>query len=430
MKKMQSVVGLLTAALLSACTIQRFLPNQTETAVPPTVSPTAAANTSFLCPPASSEAEWECPEMASGRMRICFPVSPSEEWPCYEDLKYGFALAYPPDWKASIEINQPSSNGVVVERRHAFTGPTGYFMVDIIPTFGQDLVAWMDKLREATSPELVPEMKPNARVGGYPAVIFSSGSSHVMLTVFISNGTHAFELLYNLWCEEGEREMVGRILDSFRFSAEPVPAEVPDVVWQQAQELCEQPIPCPIEGPTPTPIPIALPDATTAQDLTANWLVYENSDWGIRFRYPPEYEVTSEPIRQDPLVGRLDVARITKEGYREFLTDFFVYAKPPEISLENGIDAWVHSLPSEDAFTDPDGSVYVVGPIEGPGWKGWYVQLMGPWFPYVLPRVIIPGKEVVIVTDVGGLTGPLDESQLDQMLSQQMAVLATLEIIR
>lgn len=400
-------------------------------------TPTPIATTLFLYPPASAEGEWECKESTSGgaRTRTCAPLSPHKPV-CYEDLDYGFAMAYPANFKVTISINvvSPRDPGVIV-RRHEIFGPTAAVDLDIWRSSEPDLTTWLERMRRtggAGDEKMFPRMEPNGRVGGRPAIAFIEGleSYHQMFTVFFSNGPHFYRLWYTMSCHEEGLSTVRRMLDSIRFSPDPVEAEIPEAVWQQAQEVCGRSFsfPCPHKGPTPTPLPVALPDAAAVRDRTAKWLVYENPEWGIRFRYPPEWEVTEEISQQDPLNGYLGVARVTEEGYREFLMVFFI-SRLPEVRLGEGIDVWIRSL-SGFRFADPESSVYVVGLVEGPGWKGWHIQEVGPGYPPVRSRVVIPGREVVIVADIGSTTWPPQESWLNQALPQQMAILATLEIAR
>jgi hypothetical protein len=159
MKTMQGVVWLLIAVLLSACAMQGLAERSSP------ITPTVA--TPFLCPPGSSPAtEWECQQHVS--TRTCTPLSSSKsEWACYEDVRYGFALEYPSDWKASMPFDYGSSNGVTIIRRHSFMGaPRGALDVDIWPVSEPDLVKWLEKMSKATSPELFPVMESNAKVGG------------------------------------------------------------------------------------------------------------------------------------------------------------------------------------------------------------------------------------------------------------------------
>jgi hypothetical protein len=62
-----------------------------------------------------------------------------------------------------------------------------------------------------------------------------------MFTIFVSNGTHAYALLFTLQCDKEQIPIMCRMLDSFRFSAEPVPAEIPDAVWQEVERAFEPP---------------------------------------------------------------------------------------------------------------------------------------------------------------------------------------------
>ena len=276
---------------------------------PGTVTPTAV---SFLCPPASSSGtEWQCRENAPALTRTCTPVSSAERGgACYEDLKYGFAVEYPTsDLEVSIPIDEHSSNGVTILRRHSFEGQGGVFLVDITPMFEPDLVTWMEKMRRATGPNLYPAMEPNATVGGYPAVAFTDNPMTIspMFTVLVSNGTYVYSLLFTLRCDDEDIAVMQRFLDSFRFSTESVPAEIPQTVWEnvrRAYTRCEIPIetwsfPSP-DGKWTANVIVALPviSSTTVSnqyytrlellktDGTKWTIVDEWSEWGLGYTIP------------------------------------------------------------------------------------------------------------------------------------------------
>jgi hypothetical protein len=160
---------------------------------------------------------------------------------CYEDLKYGFALAYPSNWQAAIPTNMDFSNGVMIIRRHSFMGPQGALDLDIWPMSERDLKTWLEEQNRVTN--LSPVVEPNARVAGYPAVVFVDDPTAIspMFSVFVSNGMYAYRLWFTLQCEEEDVAIVHRIVDSFRFSAESAPAEIPDTVWQEVQRAFKPP---------------------------------------------------------------------------------------------------------------------------------------------------------------------------------------------
>lgn len=196
-------IGLLTLVLLSACTARGR-----ET--------TDKLTSSYMCAPG---------------------------WMCYEDFKYGFALAYPADWQVSITIDEDSSDGITIIRRHSFTGPQGALDVDIWPTSEPDLRSWMGKKSTVGGSDLYPVAEPNARVAGMPALAFIGDPTtpSPMFTVFVGNRKHVYRLWFTLTCDEQEVEIMQRILDSFRFSARPVPAEIPLNVWEDVQRAFKPP---------------------------------------------------------------------------------------------------------------------------------------------------------------------------------------------
>ncbi len=188
-----------------------------------------------LCPPAlSPTTKWEC-QKNSLSTRTCIPASSSEAgWVCYEDLKYGFALAYPTNWRASISIDEGFSNGITIIRRHSFAGPQGALDVDIWPMSTPDFRAWLE---EFCAREPCPAVEPNAEVAGYPAMIFTDDPAAIspMLTVLVGNGAYGYRLWFTLQCDEEQVTIMRQIIDSFRFSAEIVPAKIPDTLWEEVR---------------------------------------------------------------------------------------------------------------------------------------------------------------------------------------------------
>ena len=158
---MQISLGLLSMALLSACTtIQPLTPSTTESTLPapsptsmllPTVTitqpaqlpptPTHTLAAISLCPPATADVVWECRESAPGSTRICSATAAFDAvWRCYEDLDFAFALALPPDMQAAITINTPASDPLVIQRRHTLSHPLmGGIDMDIWLTAEADL---------------------------------------------------------------------------------------------------------------------------------------------------------------------------------------------------------------------------------------------------------------------------------------------------
>ncbi|MGC9348995.1 MAG: hypothetical protein ACP5JG_12700 [Anaerolineae bacterium] len=192
----------------------------------------------LLCPPAASDAEWECRAHPKDWTRTCTAAGETA-WRCYEDRDYGFALSYPPNWQASISINTKMPGDQVIKRRHELRGPEGVVEVDIWTSTHETLAAWLEE-RHRTSPTLFPVLKPNATVGGQPAALYVTGaeSPETMLTVILSDGAHVYRFWHTMRCQKGELETLRQMLDTIRFSPEPVTAEIPDEVWQQAVDIC------------------------------------------------------------------------------------------------------------------------------------------------------------------------------------------------
>lgn len=235
----QIIVFLFIVVLLSACTMQTTVSRETEvasseapstptftsptllhtrtprpthtlaspTATPPptpraTATPIAVAR---LCPPASSDADWECQDLA-------------------------------------VSISSKLRDDVQIKKRYSFIKPPlGGLDVDVWLPSDPDLITWLEK-NHATSSEMFPALEPNATVAGHPAVVFVMGPEgpQSLLTVFFGDGIHIYRLWYTITCTEGELLAVRQMLDSFRFAGQPaVPAEIPEDLWQQALDVCK-----------------------------------------------------------------------------------------------------------------------------------------------------------------------------------------------
>ena len=192
----------------------------------------------LLCPPAASDAAWKCRTHPKGWTRTC-TSGDKTAWRCYEDRDYGFALSYPPNWQASVSINTKMPGDQVIKRRHELRGLEGVVEVDIWTSTHETLAAWLEEMHR-TSPNLFPVLEPNTTVGGHPAALYITGaeSPETMLTVVFSDGAHVYRFWHTMFCQEGELETLRRMLDTIRFSPEPIPAEIPDDVWQQALDIC------------------------------------------------------------------------------------------------------------------------------------------------------------------------------------------------
>lgn len=219
----------------------QVVPSSTPSPSPQQATPTPAPTPIPLCPQVSSETGWQCQE--NRYTRTCEPDDLSAPaWACYEDLTYGFALEYPLGLNVEISIDTRSRSNVTLARRHSFWGPQLALDVDIWRPLEPDLSRWLEIMRKATGPDLVPFTEPNARVGGYPAVAFVSDPQNPspMLAVYLSNGIYGYKLWFTLRCDREEITRIRRVLDTFRFSAQVVPAEIPEEVWRDVQRAVER----------------------------------------------------------------------------------------------------------------------------------------------------------------------------------------------
>ncbi|MGB9873220.1 MAG: hypothetical protein ACPLYD_16385 [Anaerolineae bacterium] len=127
-----------------------------------------------------------------------------------------------------------------IARRHSIWGSQVALDIDIWYPADADLVKWLERMRETTGPSLVPTTELNARVAGHPASAFVTGlqTPSPMFSVYLSNGVYIYRLWFTLRCDQEESPTIHRMLDTFRFSAQPFPAEIPDAVWKDIQQAC------------------------------------------------------------------------------------------------------------------------------------------------------------------------------------------------
>ena len=164
----------------------------------PTAPPIAIAR---LCPPASSEAEWEC-----------------------QDLEIAIKSQFPDDIK--------------LRRRYSITDPPiGALEVDVWLPSDADLTTWLEK---QNAPNLFPVQDPNGTVGGHPAIFWVTDPPHSSFNALVSDGTYIYKVYYVITCHEDGLPAARQMLDTFRFSGEPaIPADIPEDIWQQALEVCQ-----------------------------------------------------------------------------------------------------------------------------------------------------------------------------------------------
>ncbi|MBC7225611.1 MAG: hypothetical protein H5T61_00065 [Thermoflexales bacterium] len=260
MKKTGLLAIFVGMALLSACAFyeaaspqaasSQVTIDQTPASIPPSPNPKSAftpmptPSPIPLCSLGPAEADRQCREDSGKGTRSCVPVSSSEAvWACYEDLVYGFAIDYPAEWRVEIGMDTGLSDDTKIARRHSFWGPQGALDIDIWRPSNPDLIQWLTRNKDAIGPDAVPLTEPNARVSGYPAVAFMDNpqSPNPMLTIYVSNGRFVYRFWFTLQCDREEMSVIRRMLDSLRFSAQTVPAEIPGEVWQEVQRAFEPP---------------------------------------------------------------------------------------------------------------------------------------------------------------------------------------------
>jgi hypothetical protein len=296
---------------------------------PTTPTPIAIAR---LCPPASSETEWEC-----------------------QDLEIAIKSQFPDDMK--------------LRRRYSITEPPiGAFEVDVWLPSDADLTTWLEK---QNAPNLFPVREPNGAVGGHPAIFWVTDPPHSSFNALVSDGTYIYKVYYVIICHEDGLPAVRQMLDTFRFAGEPaVPAEIPEDVWQQARAVCTREASedlDPIATETMTPVQADLLETETATyadpvygfsfTYPSNWQVEVRDEHFIRVKGPQEMFLSIGVKRsgEDVQIQRTGVGagEIASQGTVDFLgttvsRDVLVYEeKVKEVLYNYGLETTAH----EHVFT-------------------------------------------------------------------------------
>lgn len=219
-------------------------------------------------------------------------------------------------------------------------------------------------------------------------------------------------------------------------------AVAPTVPAETAQPVAEvkratptlTPPPTPTPPPMATPRPLALAEGDAIEAATAEWIVYEDRELGIRFRYPPEYEGVR--VQESANKIYLDVYRKRKDengffGEEYFAGLFITHDQNITRYMQNAedVEKWIKSTPFASHV---GGRVRVVGKVEpsvlGGKWTNvWYLQwepLLDDWYKPIHTLLLVKDDFVVWV-DIGDLTygKPAD----DALWQQQMAFVKTIE---
>jgi hypothetical protein len=192
------------------------------------------------------------------------------------------------------------------------------------------------------------------------------------------------------------------------------------------------PLPPPAPKPTPTPRPVTLLPADEVKKVTRGWRLFRDPELGVSFSYPPDYEVR---IQGNERWVILSIDRAVQDPNRgemreTFLSVFIWKQQASHIEGPDSLVKWEAALPPE---IDPVGGNLVVVqetllPQLG---KGWIIQ----WEPLpgnpevVVQSVAVAGEEQMIWVNLGDLTYE-DRQRESSLWPQQMAFLATLEVIR
>lgn len=178
-----------------------------------------------------------------------------------------------------------------------------------------------------------------------------------------------------------------------------------------------------------------LPSEAEAQTRTAGWKLFEDPALGLRFRYPPEYEVRIQAITarktgisidrpaKDPIRGEY------REGFIGLLL-FSLRPEDPRPLTPEALEAWVQKLPAEENPIPGGGPIRVVESIrvgEAPGFV-----IMEPLWPGDPPNVqslVIVGRERLLWIALGDINFRSPE-RTEALWPLQMAFLRTLELTR
>ncbi len=230
MKTKQGSMWLLIVILLSACTGQSTEALRTQSPSPPISSPTLSVSTAtptssptFTPPPPTATPTHAPSPTPVAVARLCPPASSEAEWEC-QDLEIAIKSQFPDDIK--------------IRRRYSITDPPiGALDIDIWLPSDADLTTWLEK---QNAPNLFPVQDPNGTVGGHPAIFWVKDSRHCSFNTLVSDGTYIYKVYYVIICHEDGLPTVRQMLDTFRFSGEPaIPADIPENIWQQALEVCQ-----------------------------------------------------------------------------------------------------------------------------------------------------------------------------------------------
>jgi hypothetical protein len=218
-----------------------------EPATQPVVSPTAeeplsptTAAASFLCPgDARPDEAWQCREDSGDGVRRCTGAAPDRKLHCYEDLDYRFAVSLPAGSSAASTgvLQEPQFGGAMI-KRHLIQHAQGHTDLVVLLAGGQELDTWLIT-KQGRNPLMFPVTEPNAAVSAQPAVIwFNCSGDLTLIDAVVSDGEHVYWWRHVAYYPGGVL-LLRQMLDSVRFSSEaPVPADIPEQIWQQAQAAC------------------------------------------------------------------------------------------------------------------------------------------------------------------------------------------------
>ena len=191
-----------------------------------------------------------------------------------------------------------------------------------------------------------------------------------------------------------------------------------------------EPPPPPTPEPAPTPRPVTLPTPKEVERITAGWKVFEDAKLGLRFRYPPGYEIRVQPMT--PRKVGISIDRPQGEGREIFggMLVFLLEKEDPRLLTSYGLEAWVRELPDEENPIPGGGAIRVIERIQVGGRPAFVIQEpLWPGDPPNVQSLIVIGKERVFWIPLGDTMG-LSPERTEDIWPLQMAFLATLEVTR
>lgn len=161
---------------------------------------------------------------------------PITQWQIYNDADYKLVLEYPVGWESKTTIFQkiPYKDATAIIKRQTFIGTEGLIDLDIWVANGLSLGEWLDWYGKTRSP--LPTTELNAKVLGYPAVVFlEPGGTVDMLAAFFTDGKYVYRLWYTVMRNEIGLQVYQHMLNTIGlsdgFDKVTIPVDLPENFW-------------------------------------------------------------------------------------------------------------------------------------------------------------------------------------------------------